>query len=102
MRASLFALAFGLAATQVMADELGQPSQGRAFWRSGIFPQTQTRTIPPRFTTTYTEGVARKLGLGQEQEGLAEHRLGGPGSPGVAASFEHGAPEIELRWHPGE
>ncbi|MBV8977639.1 MAG: hypothetical protein JO261_00735 [Alphaproteobacteria bacterium] len=111
MRTVLFALAFG-AAMPALADDLAQPPlQGHDLWRSSPLqlsrrlqptaPQPPTAP-PPRFTMTYTAGVARRLGLDNGNLDMFEHKLGGSGAPGIAAGVQNGTAKIELRWHPGE
>jgi len=104
MRPLLIALAFSAGATPAMANDLAQLPQGRDFWRdSPVSRQTDPdRTPPQRFTTTYTEGIARRFGLGDGQANPFEQRPWGQNGPGVGASFQNGTPAIVLRWHPGE
>jgi hypothetical protein len=51
---------------------------------------------------TYTEGVARRFGMGSGHMDLFERKLGGRDGPGLVGTVDGGAAKLELRWHPGE
>ena len=103
-RVAAIVLAIFAAIVPAVADDLGNRHDGRAFWlknQSWPDPRQQAdKAAPTRFTTTYTEGIARRFGMGGDH--FFERRLGGESGPGLVGTVHSGAPTLELRWHPGE
>jgi hypothetical protein len=94
------------------ADELGRPEghHGRAFWLNSQAwpnppnPQDDTATTSqpkPRFTMTYTDGVASRFHH-SDGGGLFSQKLGGAGAPALVGTVDHGAALLVLRWRSGE
>lgn len=100
------ALAMFVATVPAAADDFGGRHDSRAFWlknQSWPNPRAQADSHPaPRWTMTYTEGVAKRFGMGGGHMDLFERKLGGESGPGLVGTVEGGAPTLELRWHPGE
>ena len=100
------ALVMFVAAVPAAADDFGGRHDSRAFWlknQSWPNPRAQADSHPaPRWTMTYTEGVAKRFGMGGGHMDLFERKLGGESGPGLVGTVEGGAPTLELRWHPGE
>ena len=99
------AILWALTATAA-ADEIGRSDghHGRAFWLNQAWPNPQddTNTAPkPKFTMTYTDGVASRF-HGADGGGLFAQKLGGAGAPALVGTMSHGAPVLELRWRMGE
>ncbi len=98
------ALALFAVAAPALADDFGTRHDSRAFWlknQSWPNPREQADNRPaPRWTMTYTEGVAKRFGMGSGN--FFERKLGGESGPGLVGTVEGGAPTLELRWHPGE
>ncbi len=101
------AIVWALTATAA-ADEPGR-SDGRherAFWLSSQAwpnPQDDAAGQPkPKFTMTYTEGVASRFHSGDGGGGFFAQKLGGAGAPALVGTMSHGAPVLELRWRTGE
>jgi hypothetical protein len=108
---SVIAILWALA-TSAAADEMGRPDgrHGRAFWlNSQAWPnppnppdEPATASPPkPRFTMTYTDGVASRLHH-SEGGGLFSQKLGGVGAPALVGTVDHGAALLVLRWRSGE
>jgi hypothetical protein len=105
-----------LAATPAVADDLTSHFDGRhqhrAFWLNNNqgWPATQPDSAdnapPPKFTKTYTAGVASRFSLGSGGHfDLFERKFGagyGIPAPALVGTFDHGAAMVEMRWHPGE
>ncbi len=97
------------ASAPAFAMEIGRQHDIRDFWLkpqawSNPRPDSSARSgPPPEFTTTYTAGVARRIGLSGGQMEFFNQPLGGGSSgPAFAGTVDHGAAKLELRWHPGE
>jgi hypothetical protein len=96
-------------ATSAAADDLGRlgnrQQHGRAFWLSNQAwpnPQDQAPGQPkPKFTMTYTDGVAERLHLDGSRDLFAQ-KLGGEGGPALVGTMDHGAALLALRWRMGE
>lgn len=95
-------------ATPALADAFARQPKDGAFWLNDqAWPDPQAHPVKPpapRFTLTYTDGVASRLGVTDGRLDLFERRLNGPGESGPAfvGAVDHGAAEIRLRWNPGE
>jgi hypothetical protein len=94
--------------TVAAADDLTRlenRQHGRAFWLNNQAwpnPQDQPAAQPkPKFTMTYTDGVASRFHT-EEGSGFFAQRLGGAGAPALVGTVSHGAPVLELRWRMGE
>jgi hypothetical protein len=111
MRGLIVALAI-LVATPAFADDFGaldlkHPGRmnfpGSNRW---VMRQSQIDSTPkPKFTMTYTAGIASRFGIGPGGHvDLFERRLGsgGPSAPALVGTFDNGAAMVALRWHPGE
>ena len=105
-RVLAIAVAVFALATPALAEDFGNRHDSRAFWlknQSWPNPRAQADSHPaPRWTMTYTEGVAKRFGMGGGHMDLFERKLGGESGPGLVGTVEGGAPTLELRWHPGE
>jgi hypothetical protein len=108
-RVLLAALAASLATGPVFAEDfsrIGIHRNNRAFWLHGPFPERQvwdSKPAPAKFTKTYTDGVVRRLGLGNGGHlDVFDGRIGGRGGPAIAGTIDGGAAKLVLRWHPGE
>ncbi len=110
MRAILAAI-FALAATAAQAsDDDIAPGRhhGRAFWlsdpnRPGAVYKTDAAP-QSQFTLTYTDGLARRLGVVDGHADFLDGILNDPDVPGpkFVGSVDGGGAKILLRWHPGE
>ena len=104
MRFVIFAIGV-LAVTPASADGFILPGthHGRAFWlndQAWHDPQAHPeKPAKAQFTTTYLDGVASRLGVGQGHFDLFQKLDGGPS---VGATVDHGAPMLTLRWNTNE
>src|ERR1700749_3353240 len=101
-------------AAPAAADDFGirldQRHQHRAFWLSQSWTdarrETMAKAVQPKFTTTYTEGIAQRFGIGPGGHAdLFQRNLGlgsGPSAPALVVTIYNGAASVALRWHPGE
>ena len=95
--------------TAAIADELGRSDArhgGRAFWLSQAWPNPQqddpaANQPKPRFTMTYTDGIASRFHH-SDGGGLFSQKLGGPGTPALVGTVDHGAALLVLRWRSGD
>ena len=105
-RVWLIALAISLAAVPAAADGFGRRQQPRAFWLNEQTLRQQqdsdTQAPKPKFTMTYTEGVAERLGLSDGHADLFERKFGGDTGPALSGTIDDGAAKLVLRWHPDE
>ena len=89
-----------------LADDFGTRHDSRAFWlrnQSWPNPRAQADKRPaPRWTMTYTAGIAKRFGVEGGHADLFQRQLGGEGGPGLVGTVDNGAAKLELRWHPGE
>ena len=85
-------LAMFAATVPAVADDFGNRHDSRAFWlknQNWPNPREQADNHPaPRWTTTYTEGVAKRFGMGGGHMDFFERRLGGEGGPGQSPASE--------------
>ncbi len=93
-------------AAPAMADDFGR-HQGRAFWLNDqAWPNPQNppvRRTAPKFTLTYTDAIAERLGVSGGRMDFFEHRLGsGETGPALVGTVDGGHALLALRWHPGE
>ena len=96
-----------IASTPVWADSFSPHSSARAFWLNAPWPadaDRNARPAAPKFTKTYTDGLARRFGVGGGHLDFFERKLGpdGEAGPALVGTVDHGAPSIVLRWHPGD
>lgn len=106
-RILLIALTLSVAAVPAAADEFGRHRQTRAFWLneqgwSNPEPQSAAKAPKPKYTMTYTQGVAERLGLSGGHAELFERKLGGTSGPALAGTLDDGAAKLVLRWHTDE
>jgi hypothetical protein len=110
MRGLIVALAV-LVATPALADDFGaldlrHPDRMNGLGNRWAMRQRQIDSTPkPKFTMTYTAGIAARFGVGPGGHvDLFERRLGsgGPSAPALVGTFDNGAAMVALRWHPGE
>ena len=94
-------------ATSAAADDLSRlegRQHGRAFWLNNQAwpnpPDQVADQTKPKFTMTYTDGVASRFHRGDG--GLFSQKLGGVGAPALVGTVEHGAGMLKLRWRTGE
>jgi hypothetical protein len=117
MRASLAIAVLAAAAffgANAFAGDVGPGSndQKRAFWLADplhsapgspvdLKPDTQTGN---RYSKTYTDELADQLGFHDGKADFFETSLNGPDQKGpkIGGSFDSGAAEVVLRWHPDE
>jgi hypothetical protein len=92
-------------ATPAEADDLSRiegRQHGRAFWLSTPgwpTPPDEPDSHPkPKFTMTYTDGVAARLHLSGGNSDLFARKLGGWGTPAIVGTMDHGAALVALRW----
>ena len=108
MRTAILALAtLSCMAVSASAMEIGRQHEIRDFWLkpqawSNPRPEQSARSgPPPEFTTTYTAGVARRIGLSSGHMEFFNQPIGGANGPAFAGTVDHGAAEFVLRWRPG-
>jgi hypothetical protein len=109
MRVYLTATAIvSVLSTAAAADDLSRPESrqhGRAFWLNNqAWPDPLDQSAPqakPKFTMTYTDGVASRFHT-DDGGGLFAQRLGGAGAPALVGTVDHGAAVLQLRWRMGE
>lgn len=105
-RVLVIALASFAVAAPAAADDFAGHRESRAFWQKDQpwpNPRAQAdKAAPSKFTMTYTEGIARRFGMGSGHMDLFERKLGGRDGPGLVGTVDNGAAKLELRWHPGE
>lgn len=105
-QALLIALGLSCAASSALADGFGRHREIRAFWLNEQTLRQQQgaddQAPKPKFTMTYTEGVAERLGLSGGHADLFERKLGGSSGPAFAGTIDDGGAKLVLRWHPDE
>jgi hypothetical protein len=111
MRYLIFTIGM-LAATPVLAGGFSLPGtahHGRAFWlndQAWRDPDAHpAKSPPPKFTTTYLDGVVSRFRLGTAGSiNVFERKLGGSevGTPALTGTVNDGAAKLSLTWHLGE
>ena len=101
-RVPFIALVLFVASAPAFADDFSNHRDSRAFWRKEQpwrLANGEADQVKPRFTTTYTDGLARRFGMGGDHVEL----MSGQGDrPSLVGTVGNGAPSLALRWHPGE
>ncbi len=107
------ALVFSAASAAAWAGDMDRTDRidghrhGRAFWLDNQAWPSPAAAKPanPRFTLTYTDGLAQRFGVGNGHTDLFSSTLDGsdePGVPTLQGTVDGGGPKLVLRWHPDE
>ena len=103
-----------LAALPAAADDwstgLDQRHQHRTFWLTQSWTEARremaSNTATPKFTTTYTQGIVQRFGVGANGHvDFFQRNLGSggdPSAPALVGTVNNGAAMLALRWHTGE